>query len=75
MSNNSAATLPDIFVCFFTGYERPRRYMRMGEDNWEVSLWIGYWQFFDNLGDSSAVADFAEAGQKYQVILPEEIGE
>jgi hypothetical protein len=42
MSNNSAATLPDIFVCFFAGYERPRRYMRMGEDSWEVCLWIGY---------------------------------
>jgi len=74
MSNNLAATLPDIFVCFFTGYERPRRYMRIGEDSWEVSLWIGrYWQFFDNISDSSAVADFAEAGQKYQVILPEEM--
>lgn len=75
MSNNTAATLPDLFVCFFNGYERPRRYMRMGEDKWEVALWVGWWKFFDNIGDALAVEDFEDAGQKYQVILPEEMGE
>ena len=72
---SSAESLPDIFVCFVHGSQRPRRYMRSGENSWDLCLWIGYWQFSDNISDAFAVADFEDAGQKYQVILPEERGE
>jgi hypothetical protein len=49
--------------------------MRIGKNSWDVCLWIGYWQFSDNIGDASAVEDFEDAGQKFRVIWPEELGE
>ena len=74
-SRCSSATLPDIFVCFIHGSLHPRRYMRIGNGSWDVHLWMDHWQFFDNIGDASAVEDFEDAGQKFRVIWPEELSE
>lgn len=49
--------------------------MRIGKDSWDVHLWMDHWQFFDNIGNASAVEDFEDAGQKFRVIWPEEFGE
>jgi hypothetical protein len=72
---SSAVDLPDIFVCFNQGSLHPRRYMRLGKDSWDVHLWRDHWQFFDNIGDQSAVECFNEAWHKFQTIWPEECGE
>jgi hypothetical protein len=72
---SSASGLPDIFVCFNHGSLHPRLYTRMGKDNWDVHLWRDHWQFFDNIGDQSAVQDFNDAWNKFRTIWPEEYGE
>lgn len=71
-SRCSSAHLPDIFVCFVYGNARPRRYIRLGKDNWDVHLWNDHWHFFDNVGDSSALDDFEDAWQKYEIVWPDE---
>jgi hypothetical protein len=72
---SSAVELPDIFVCFIYGSLRPRRYMRLGKDSWDVHLWMDHWHFFDNIGDQSAVESFNESWHKFRIIWPEEYGE
>lgn len=65
----SASDLPEMFVCFFHGSRHSRRYMRIDNDNWDVHLWTDHWQYFDNIGDKSAVRDFREATCAFQVCI------
>ena len=57
--------IPNTFVCFVEHISSPRRYTRLGPDNWDVRLWRGAWKFWDNVGDDLAVAAFSEACHKY----------
>jgi hypothetical protein len=68
-SHGSSEKLPDAFVCFAHGSQRPRRYTRIGGDRWDVHLWVNQWHFFDNISDSLAIEDFEDALEVYQFAL------
>jgi len=59
--------LPDAFVCFISGKNRARRYARSCVKSWDVHIWLGEWQFYDNIGNRSAVEDFEEALHAFEV--------
>ena len=54
------AALPDVFIVVEEGYLAPRCYLRDDvPDSWITSLWNGSrWQFYDNVGDDTALAAF-----------------
>jgi len=65
--NAKSQALPDVFVCFISGKDRSRRYTRINFDNWDVHIWLGQWQFYDNIGNRSVVEDFEEALHVFEV--------
>lgn len=65
-----ADALPCVFVCFSTVSQYPRRYTRIGVDNWDVHDWLRAWNFHDNIGDRSAVRKFDEALHVFETIKP-----
>jgi len=53
--------LPDAFVCFIPGKTRARRYVRSCVKSWDVHIWSGQWEFYDIIGNRTAVEDFDKA--------------
>jgi len=53
--------LPDVFVCFISGKTRARRYVRSCEKSWDVHIWSRQWEFYDIIGNRTAVEDFDKA--------------
>jgi len=56
-----ANPLPDAFVCFIPGKTRARRYVRSCVKSWDVHIWSGQWEFYDIIGNRTAVEDFDKA--------------
>ena len=59
--NAKSLALPDAFVCFIPGKTRARRYTRSCEKSWDVHIWSGQWEFYDIIGNRTAVEDFDKA--------------
>lgn len=55
------AKLPDLFIAFVPQRQRPFRYVRKADDNWDVYTWHGRWQFFDNVGNPTALMTYNDA--------------
>jgi len=57
-----ASHLPRTFVAFIIGRKRPFKYVSKNKaDDWDVHTWDGSWQFFDNVGDNTALMTYNEA--------------
>jgi len=65
--NAKSLALPDAFVCFIPGKNRSRRYTRSCEKSWDVHIWSGQWEFYDIIGNRTAVEDFEEALHVFEV--------
>lgn len=63
--------LPELFVVFVLGRSRPFRYVRKADDNWDVYTWDGRWQFFDNVGNPSAMMAYNES---HHVVTGDAVG-
>lgn len=55
------AKLPAFFVAFVNERQRPFRYVRKTDNNWDVYTWHGRWQFFDNVGNPTALMTYNDA--------------
>ena len=54
--------LPRTLVAFIIGRKRPFKYVNKNKpDDWDVYTWDGSWQFFDNVGDNTALMTYNEA--------------
>jgi len=60
-TKSDANYLPNAFITLLSHSTRVRRYTRCGNDDWNVDDWDGEWQFYDSIGDKTAMACFESA--------------
>lgn len=67
-----ASKLPRIFIAFIIGRKRPFKYVAKNKaDDWDVYTWDGSWQFFDNVGNPSAMMTYNES---HHVVTGDAVG-
>lgn len=58
---HGSSAVPEDFIAFKILWMSPRRYVKKGEDNWDVLRWSDRWTFFDNVGDQTATKEYVDA--------------
>lgn len=53
--------MPDDFIACSTLWVHPFRYVRMGDDSWQVQRWDGGWLVYGTCNDREAVLAYARA--------------
>ena len=55
--------LPEDFIAYNVAWLCPRRFVRVGSDDWQVLRWSDRWTIFDSCGDLAVADEYNRADQ------------